>query len=78
MSDPQHKLVPFFHLPLQPGNNTILQKMKRRYSSENIQKKYGGLSKGTGLVHRYRCMVGFPEESETEFKSTLNYLKNCL
>ena len=76
MKDEQHKLVPFFHLPLQSGSDSILQKMKRRYSAdeyaEEIWKAYEtvpDLSLGTDV------MVGFPGESESEFESTLNLLE---
>ena len=76
MSDPQHKLVPFFHLPLQSGNNTILQKMKRRYSSaEYTDEIWRALESVPDLCIGTDVMVGFPEESETEFKSTLELLK---
>ena len=76
MSDPQHKLVPFFHLPLQSGNNTILQKMKRRYSSaEYTEEIWRAFESVQDLCIGTDVMVGFPEESETEFKSTLELLK---
>jgi len=76
MSDPQHKLVPFFHLPLQSGNNTILQKMKRRYSSaEYTEEIWRAFESVPDLCIGTDVMVGFPEESETEFKSTLELLK---
>ena len=76
MSDPQHKLVPFFHLPLQSGNNTILQKMKRRYSSaEYTEEIWRAFESVPDLCIGTDVMVGFPEESEAEFKNTLNLLK---
>ena len=76
MSDPQHKLVPFFHLPLQSGNDTILQKMKRRYSSaEYTDEIWRAFESVPDLCNGTDVMVGFPGESETEFKSTLELLK---
>ena len=76
MSDPQHKLVPFFHLPLQSGNDIILQKMKRRYSSaEYTDEIWRAFESVPDLCIGTDVMVGFPEESETEFKSTLELLK---
>ena len=76
MSDSQHKLVPFFHLPLQSGNDTILQKMKRRYSSaEYTDEIWRAFESVPDLCIGTDVMVGFPEESETEFKSTLELLK---
>ena len=76
MSDPQHKLVPFLHLPLQSGSDAVLQQMKRRYSAaeyeDEILKAFDtvpDLCIGTDL------MVGFPEESEAEFESTFKLLE---
>ena len=76
MSDQQHKLVPFFHLPLQSGNNTILQNMKRRYSSaEYTEEIWRAFESVPDLCIGTDVIVGFPKESETEFKSTLELLK---
>ena len=77
MNDKQHKLVPFFHLPLQSGADEILKKMKRRYSAaeyaDDIWRAFESvpdLSIGTDV------MVGFPQENEIEFQETLNLLDN--
>ena len=76
MSDEQHKLAPFFHLPLQSGNDNILQKMKRHYSSsEYTDEIWRAFESVPDLCIGTDVMVGFPEESEAEFKNTLNLLK---
>jgi len=76
MSDAQHKLVPFFHLPLQSGSDIILKKMKRRYSAaEYTDEIWRAFESVPDLCIGTDVMVGFPEESETEFKSTLKLLK---
>ena len=76
MADPQHKLVPFLHLPLQSGSDSVLQKMRRRYTSaqytDEIWKAYEevpDLCIGTDV------MVGFPEESSAEFECTKKLLE---
>ena len=76
MSDSQHKLVPFFHLPLQSGSDSVLQKMRRRYNSaqyaDEVWKAYEAVPNlciGTDVI------VGFPEESKAEFECTKNLLE---
>ncbi len=76
MADPQHKLVPFLHLPLQSGSDSVLQKMRRRYTSaqyaDEIWRAYEEVPDvciGTDV------MVGFPEESSAEFECTKNLLE---
>ena len=77
MSDPQHKLVPFFHLPLQSGSDSVLQKMRRRYTSgeyaDEVWKAYEAVP---DLCIGTDVMVGFPEESQAEFECTKNLLEN--
>jgi threonylcarbamoyladenosine tRNA methylthiotransferase MtaB len=75
MNDSQHKLVPFFHLPVQSGADTILKKMKRRYSAAQYADEiWRAFETVEDLCIGTDVMVGFPEESETEFKNTLNLL----
>ena len=75
MADPCHKLVPFLHLPLQSGSNTILSQMKRRYCRESYRgdvldafERVPGLCIGTDV------MVGFPGESDDDFEQTFQLL----
>ena len=75
MNDPQHKLVPFFHLPVQSGADTILKKMKRRYSAAQYADEiWRAFETVQDLCIGTDVMVGFPEESELEFENTLNLL----
>ncbi|MBC8259369.1 MAG: tRNA (N(6)-L-threonylcarbamoyladenosine(37)-C(2))-methylthiotransferase MtaB [SAR324 cluster bacterium] len=75
MSDPQHKLVPFFHLPLQSGSDIILSQMKRRYTAtEYADEIWRAFESVPDLCLGTDVMVGFPEENEAEFESTLNLL----
>jgi threonylcarbamoyladenosine tRNA methylthiotransferase MtaB len=75
MNDPQHKLVPFFHLPVQSGADTILKKMKRRYSTAQYADEiWHAFETVQDLCIGTDVMVGFPGESELEFENTLNLL----
>jgi threonylcarbamoyladenosine tRNA methylthiotransferase MtaB len=75
MNDQQHKLVPFFHLPIQSGDDTILKKMKRRYSAvQYADEIWRAFETVQDLCIGTDVMVGFPEESESEFENTFNLL----
>lgn len=64
------------HLPVQYGSNKILQKMNRVYTVEKylelvkkIREKIPAISLTTDLI------VGFPGETEDDFKKTLDFLQ---
>ncbi len=70
------RLVPHLHIPLQSGSNTILQRMKRLYTREvfaefleRVVHAVPEVCIGTDVI------VGFPGESEAEFKETFRFLK---
>jgi threonylcarbamoyladenosine tRNA methylthiotransferase MtaB len=74
----QNKVCPDFHLSLQSGCNTVLQRMNRNYTSEQFYKT-------CKILHHYfrspaistDIIVGFPEETDGEFQTTLEFIKKC-
>ena len=69
------KFMPHFHIPLQSGSNKILGLMRRRYKRElyeeriiNIKKMMPHCCIGADVI------VGFPGESDTEFRETYDFL----
>jgi threonylcarbamoyladenosine tRNA methylthiotransferase MtaB len=75
MKDEQHKLVPFFHLPLQSGSDSILKKMKRRYSATQYADEIMRAAETVpDLCIGTDVMVGFPQENAVEFENTFNLL----
>jgi len=65
------KVAPHFHVPLQSGSRTVLERMRRRYTPEDYRRVVEELVKrkpesciGTDV------MVGFPGETEEEFEET--------
>ena len=70
------KLCPHFHLSLQSGSDTVLNRMNRHYTT----KEY---SRCVSILRKYfdrpalttDIIVGFPQETEQEFQETLEYLR---
>ena len=69
------KFMPHFHIPLQSGSNTVLGLMRRRYKRE----LYAERVKLIKLLMPHCAIgvdviVGFPGETEAEFKETFDFL----
>jgi len=66
----------FLHIPIQSGSDKILKLMNRPYTKKDIIKKFDQLKKIKGLSFGTDIIVGFPTESEKDFKQTLNLCQN--
>jgi len=71
-----NKVCPHFHLSLQSGSDTVLKRMNRHYNTkeylervEILRKYYKNPAITTDII------VGFPQETEEEFKETMEYVK---
>lgn len=70
------QFCPHFHLSLQSGSDSVLQRMNRRYTSEDYLQK-------VNLIKRYfelpafttDIIVGFPGETDEEYAQTLEFVK---
>ena len=67
--------MPHFHIPLQSGSNNILGLMRRRYRRELYAEKVALIKQ----LMPHCCIgvdviVGFPGETEKEFKETFDFL----
>jgi len=72
------KMSKSIHLPVQSGSNEILKRMNRRYTVEKykslvdqIYKKIPGATLTTDMI------VGFPGESDDDFKKTCDLIEYC-
>jgi len=69
--------VPHFHIPLQSGSDTLLKAMRRKYLSQLYSDR---VSKIKELMPNacigVDVIVGFPGETEEEFMTTVNFLKD--
>ena len=70
------KLCPHFHLSLQSGCDATLERMKRFYTAAEYKEKVALLRKVfENPAITTDVIVGFPGETEEEFNTTLEYLK---
>ena len=68
---------PHFHLSLQSGCDSVLKRMNRHYTANQF-------ANSVSLIRKYfpyagittDVIVGFPDETEDEFKATLEFVKN--
>ncbi len=75
MRDSAH-IMPQFHLPVQHGNNEILQRMNRRYTREQYLEKVRKLREAVpGIGLTTDIIVGFPGETEEQFQDTLSIVR---
>lgn len=70
------KVYKFLHLPVQSGSDNILEKMNRRYKTEDFlhivsefRKEFPSIQVWTDII------VGFPGESEKDFEKTVGLMK---
>ena len=70
------KVVEFLHLPFQSGSDRILQHMRRGYTADEYKKKIRkARSVVPGLAVATDVIVGYPTETEDEFKETLDVVR---
>lgn len=71
------KVCPHFHLSLQSGCDVTLQRMKRRYTSEEYADKCQLLRKYyTDPALTTDVIVGFPMETEEDFEQSYKFVDN--
>jgi ribosomal protein S12 methylthiotransferase len=72
----QGKILPYLDIPFQHANARILKLMKRPASSENVLTRILQWRKiCPDITLRSTFIVGFPGETEDEFKELLNFLE---
>ncbi len=70
------KFLPHFHIPLQSGCDGVLQRMGRRYRTADFARKTGYIrSRMDHVFFGIDVIVGFPGETEEEFRQTYSFLE---
>lgn len=69
-------LCPQFHLPVQSGSNSVLERMNRKYDVELYLTLISKLHDvRSGIAFTTDIIVGFPGETEEEFRETMVLLE---
>ncbi len=71
-------IMPFIHLPVQSGSDSMLKIMGRRYTSEQYLTLFNKLKeKVKGAAFSTDIIVGFPNETDEQFQDTLKLVDHC-
>ena len=71
-------IMPYIHLPLQSGSDSILKLMGRRYTKKSYIELYNKLKKALpNSSITTDIIVGFPNETEEDFNETLDVVNTC-
>lgn len=74
MTDCQH-VVPYVDMPLQHISDTVLRRMGRRVSRQEVEVLLGKL-RAAGIAVRTTFIVGFPGETDAEFQELLDFTRD--
>ena len=72
------RIVPYIDMPIQHAADRMLERMRRPERQRTLREKLGWL-RGTipDLAIRTTCLVGFPGETEDDFRELLTFLEEA-
>ena len=71
-------IMPALHLPAQSGSNEVLRRMARGYTVEQYKEVFDRLkSKIPNITFTTDLIVGFPQETDEEFRDTIALVDYC-
>jgi threonylcarbamoyladenosine tRNA methylthiotransferase MtaB len=72
-----HNIMPHLHLSLQSGSDSVLKRMCRQYTTEQIREKVDMIkSRLDRPAITADIIVGFPGETDADFEQTVNLARN--
>ncbi|MCB9989022.1 MAG: tRNA (N6-isopentenyl adenosine(37)-C2)-methylthiotransferase MiaB [Rhodospirillales bacterium] len=72
------KLMPYLHLPVQSGSNTILKAMNRKHTAESYLETIEKLRKiRPDIALSGDFIVGFPGETDEDFEATMDLVRKA-
>ncbi len=72
----EKKIMPYLHLPIQSGSNTVLKRMNRKHTTDLYLDILSRLRKvRPDIAFTSDFIVGFPAETDAEFEETMELVK---
>jgi tRNA-2-methylthio-N6-dimethylallyladenosine synthase len=71
------KLMPFLHLPVQSGSDSVLSAMNRQHTAEDYRRLIAKIRKSRpDMAFSSDFIVGFPGETDQDFEATLGLVRD--
>jgi tRNA-2-methylthio-N6-dimethylallyladenosine synthase len=71
------KLMPYLHLPVQSGSDTVLEAMNRQHSADDYRRTIERVrASRPDIALTSDFIVGFPGESDADFEATLQLVRD--
>jgi ribosomal protein S12 methylthiotransferase len=72
------RVVPYVDIPIQHASDTMLERMRRPERQDTIRRKLAWLRQAVpDLAVRTTCLVGFPGETDADFRTLLAFLEEA-
>lgn len=73
----EDRILPYIDMPIQHASNPVLRRMRRPERREKLVERIAGLRSAIpDLTLRTTVLVGFPGETEEDFRSLLNFMED--
>jgi tRNA-2-methylthio-N6-dimethylallyladenosine synthase len=71
------KLMPYLHLPVQSGSDTVLEAMNRQHTGDDYRRLIDRIRESrSDIALTSDFIVGFPTESDADFEATLQLVRD--